>query len=132
MLSLGLRDDGAPQCRLPGFILRACFYRTVFPGEHHLRAVDKVLVEQVGDASTQLIAPQLTTVTFQVALQRRKRRLFQQPRQQPHDAPVQAFAVKTALGRHLAEPGLIDVPGKAGWQRELKIGCHAAAQCELL
>ncbi|CVE00861.1 Uncharacterised protein [Serratia marcescens] len=115
-----------PERRLPLLSLRqAVDALTALPALQPLRAINQILVEQVGDPAGQLVNLALVTVIGQIVLQWRKRRLSQHLRQQPHQLPGHGVLAEGALFRDIRQHPGEHVPNKGRRQRKRNIGGDA-------
>ena len=130
-------NQGAPQLRLPGFLLIGSMYQPVgLPGLNHIRPVDKILVKCRGNAACQLIAH---ARMWPAAYRRRPERT---PAGSGSPAADRVFSrlkyrVQKAMLRHQAERGAQD-PTKPHWDsqsaywhicRALRASCSDSQRC---
>ena len=120
------RDEGAPQGRLPALV------GARLPGQDAVRPVDRVLVEDRGDARGELHAPLHRRARRQVAAELGELGLGEEPREHRRDGPPhrplrEHGRCRCRLAEHGGERGLDELAR----ERELCVGPHAEAPREL-
>ncbi len=120
--TVGGLDLGGELPPQPGLPVVVSGRRALFPLQDHIRTVDQVLVEQVGDATRQLVGLELLRLAHEVARRLRKGRVGDERRQAGEDPPHQPILVPLRLGRQVRKPAAEQVPHQPRRQRKAQIG----------